>query len=438
MARIVRVLFVLLGILLIWGAFVVTTGPHPDLSLQPAPLALSTPVATLEAATTPTPVHLVRRGSGSIAFLIPDSELVYSPAYEHFDFPGTAQHYDGPLAHYFEPVEGTLMSGPQIIQLVAERFSVGPRVLLTLLEMREGWLTGAPGYNGSGRGALFEESNQIASALDQGDYGKVLGWLTGVTLRNGTHLPLDPSLNPGTAALYNFLAQESGPDTWPGRIGPAGFSATYRRLFGDPFANAIDPLIADDVKQPTLRLPWKDGETWFFTGGPHGGWTNSSGRAAIDLAPPDADSCRPSADWALAAAPGRVVGSEHGRVMVNISGGDFQGAGWTLMYMHTDLIGQPVVGMSVKTGDPIGHPSCEGGIATGSHLHLARLYNGQWIPADDRTRPLVLAGWVVNSFPNEYDGTMIRGPEWRIASTGHAPSFNGITADEGPSALAGN
>jgi hypothetical protein len=36
---------------------------------------------------------------------------------------------------------------------------------------------------------------------------------------------------------------------------------------------------------------------------------------------------------------------------------------------------------AVKTGDRIGHPSCEGGAANATHVHIARRYNGEWIPA---------------------------------------------------------
>ena len=36
----------------------------------------------------------------------------------------------------------------------------------------------------------------------------------------------------------------------------------------------------------------------------------------------------------------------------------------------------------VETDDRIGHASCEGGVSTGTHLHFARKYNGEWVLAD--------------------------------------------------------
>ncbi|HBA92316.1 MAG TPA: hypothetical protein DCZ08_11435 [Anaerolineaceae bacterium] len=58
-------------------------------------------------------------------------------------------------------------------------------------------------------------------------------------------------------------------------------------------------------------------------------------------------------------------------------------------------------------GDPIGMPSCEGGRATGSHVHIARKYNGEWILAEG---PLAfnLEGWVAKNGEAAYDGTLTK------------------------------
>jgi LasA protease len=73
--------------------------------------------------------------------LVPDSELVYGPAYIHFDLAEFVQAQGGYLSDYSERVEGRVLTGADIVQLVSERFSVGPRVLLALLELRSGWVT---------------------------------------------------------------------------------------------------------------------------------------------------------------------------------------------------------------------------------------------------------------------------------------------------------
>jgi len=76
------------------------------------------------------------------------------------------------------------------------------------------------------------------------------------------------------------------------------------------------------------------------------------------------------------------------------------------MHMETRDRVQP--GTQVKTGDRIGHPSCEGGLANAAHLHLARRYNGLWIPAADPNLPFVLDGYVSSGTNVEYDGWLTR------------------------------
>jgi len=76
--------------------------------------------------------------------------------------------------------------------------------------------------------------------------------------------------------------------------------------------------------------------------------------------------------------------------------------------MHIADEGKATLGQDLKTGDRIGHPSCAGGPATGSHLHIARRYNGEWIPADQDI-PFILSGWVSRGDGLEYDGTLQKG-----------------------------
>ena len=53
-------------------------------------------------------------------------------------------------------------------------------------------------------------------------------------------------------------------------------------------------------------------------------------------------------------------------------------------------------------------PSCEGGVATGTHLHIARKYNGEWILADGAL-PFVLSGWRVYAGDRPYQGKLVKG-----------------------------
>jgi hypothetical protein len=78
--------------------------------------------------------------------------------------------------------------------------------------------------------------------------------------------------------------------------------------------------------------------------------------------------------------------------------------------MHIDPRDRVEIGSRLQAGDKIGHPSCEGGISTGTHLHIARRYNGEWIPAD-QDLPFNLDGWITQGLGYEYQGLMVRGDQ---------------------------
>ncbi len=92
-------------------------------------------------------------------------------------------------------------------------------------------------------------------------------------------------------------------------------------------------------------------------------------------------------------ADGVIVRSEFGEVVQDLDGDGDERTGWTLLYMHIGTSGRVPVGKKLKAGEFIGHPSCEGGVSNGTHTHVARRYNGEWIPADG-SLPFNLDGWI--------------------------------------------
>lgn len=382
--------------------------------------------------------------SGPYLKLLPDSEMVYGPAYVGFDVADFVTRQRGYLSDYSEEVEGRVLDGAEIVQLVAQRFSVGPRVLLALLEMQSGWITQlyptvetlkTPlGCVQGCRPGLFEQLSWAAVRLNEGYYGWKYGERTTVRLGDGTRVAFAPGLNPGSAGVQNCLAALSANrDEWLDKVGIGGFLLAYERLFGNPFAYTVDPLVPADLVQPELRLPWEAGLMWYFTGGPHGGWGNGSGDAALDFVPGDKiPNCTVSAEWVVAAAPGRVVRSENGEVLVDLDGDGFEQTGWVLLYMHIYAEGRVRAGTYVQRGQRIGHPSCEGGFADASHLHFARRYNGEWIPAGKGSVPLVLSGWTAHEGAVPYDGTLTKGNEVRTACECWNDVVNGLVSDNEP------
>ncbi|HHN94131.1 MAG TPA: LysM peptidoglycan-binding domain-containing protein, partial [Anaerolineae bacterium] len=323
--------------------------------------------------------------------LIPDSEMVYGPAYIHFDLPGFVAAQGGYLAGYSEEVEGRTLTGAEIVRLVARRFSVGPRVLLALLELQSQWVTNPHpanldypvGYEREYYEGLFTQLSWAAVRLNEGYYGWKRGDHATLRLLDGTRLAVAPGLNAGTVGVQNCLAElSSSREQWLALVGPDGFPAVYGRLFGNPFAYGVEPLLPPGLTQPELRFPWEAGRMWYFTGGPHGGWGNGSGRAALDFVPGDKiHGCLVSQEWAAAAADGLIVYSADGMVLEDLDGDGFEESGWVLLYLHLADRDRVPVGTYVSQGERIGHPSCEGGYAEATHLHFARRYNGEWIPA---------------------------------------------------------
>jgi hypothetical protein len=79
-----------------------------------------------------------------------------------------------------------------------------------------------------------------------------------------------------------------------------------------------------------------------------------------------------------------------------------------LFFFHLAQEGRIEEGVPVEPGDLLGHPSCEGGRATGTHVHVARKYNGEWLPAYGPL-PFEFDGWRVEAGDELYQGTMVKG-----------------------------
>ena len=351
--------------------------------------------------------------------LIPDSELVYGPGAAGFNTQTVAASFGGYLLSYQEEVEGRFLSGPQILQLVADRFSVNPRLLMALLEYRSGWVTqsaaldtGYPiGYLTSGYEGLYQQLTWAANLLNMGFYGRSEGGILTFDIGLERTIAFAPDINDGTAGvqlMFGALTDISY-DSWLEAVGPAGFSAIYNRLFGSPFAYSVDPLWPADLAQPPLELPFAEGDDWYFTGGPHGGWAGGSAWAALDFAPgTDQLGCYVSEYWITAMAPGLVARSDFGAVVIDLDGDGYAGTGWAITYMHLETRERVTVGTYVEAGDRLGHPSCEGGFSNGTHVHLTRTYNGRWVAADG-TLPFEMGGWISQGLGREYDGLLVRG-----------------------------
>ena len=380
--------------------------------------------------------------------IIPDSELVRSPATASFDVEGYLATLPGFLKDYKDTIDDTPADAATIVRRVADDYSVNPRLLLALLEYRSGWLFDPDpgentllypmGYAQLAYEGLYKQLTWAANQLNVGYYGwRVRGELY-FTFPDGIQVTYGAGLNAGTAAVQYFLSRNRAYEAWLTDVVPSGFYSTYVSLFGDPFAYAVEPLLPPDLKQPDLQFPWTQGETWYYTGGPHGAFAAGSAWASIDFAPPGDENtagCFIAPQWATAVADGIVARSGNGFVILDLDGDGNETTGWTIVYLHLASEGRVAAGTVVRAGDPVGHPSCEGGVSNATHLHIGRRYNGEWIPAHCHQCapgvpdvPFVLDGWTVRGWEGqEYQGYMLKGEDYRQAEQGRDNPLNILT-----------
>lgn len=352
---------------------------------------------------------------------LPDNAIIYGPDSVSADIVTYAQNAGGYLSQYKQYLYDGWHSGPEIVALVAVETSTNPRLLLSLVEYQSNWLFGHPAdadldlsplnYEAVGVEGLYSELQVAARELSRGYYGWREGTLQTLTFRDKHTADISPQLNVGSVAVQNLFAGLYDEGNFYNKLyGPDGFLAFHAGMFGDPWARAASAgtLMPANIIQPELSLPFPLGETWALTSGPHITWQYGTPRGAIDFAPlDDLPGCIISPNWAVAAAPGLVVRSQRGAVAIDLDGDGNEGTGWVLLYMHLTPEGRAGVNTWLSQDDHVGHPSCEGGVSTGTHLHIARKFNGEWISAEGPL-PLVLDGWQAVARPGNYAGLLIK------------------------------
>jgi len=408
---------------------------------------------------------------------MPDSEVVYGPSAADFDVTQYLGKTDGYLAQHREYL-GTTSWTPaaDIVTRIALENSINPRLLLALMEyecgcilgdstgkLAEGYVLGVEQYEHQW---LYGQLGWAANELSKGYYGWRSGSLTEIRLPNGIILRPAPDSNAGSVAiLYYFtsLATQKSiqkipvmqrplkdtipvDDSWRTALDEQyGFLNLYQRMFGDPFSRseAVGPLFPDGLEAPELQLPFEPGYVWSYTSGPHKAWQTEGALAALDFAPSSKRSgCEFSHAWVVAAADGVVTRTGDGYVIQDLDSSAYPGSdpasdmneftGWALLYMHIRDEEKVSEGAHLEAGDPIGHPSCEGGPATGTHLHFARKYNGEWIAADG-SLPLILSGWRVHAGRAPYEGTLTKDQQTVVAHPwGSYDTLVWIPADGNP------
>lgn len=375
--------------------------------------------------------------------LVPDSEVVFSATSAGFDIEQYVKDAGGYLAAYREWLGTTeWTTGAREIERLAYENSINPRLLLALLDYEARWVRGKPenqfrtdypmGQENYRNKGLFGQMTWAVNQLYIGYYGWRKGEITQVTFKDGVSLRLDPTLNAGTVAVMTLFSRHHSLNEWL-RIMDVngGFPSFYRDMFGDPSAraDALGGFFPPGFKQPGMSLPIEPGITWSYTGGPHSAWGIDGPLAAVDFAPQnETPGCYVTDRWVLAIAPGLVVRSGNGVVIVDMDGDGSEQTGWNILYLHIADKDRVALGQWVEQDGLIGHASCEGGMSTGTHVHIARKYNGEWMLADGPV-PFVMDGWTVIAGDKPYLGKLVNEDRVVIADV-YGQSWSLITRED--------
>lgn len=339
--------------------------------------------------------------------VLPDSEAINSPSSKDFDVRAFVRNHGGFLQEYREQVADIWMNGAEIVEQVARNHSINPRLLLAIIEFQSEWVSDPTRPAGEAFDFPIRSSNRAhqglylqlswtANALSRGYYGwrGENPYFEDVEQRS-------LAANAGTSAIKQLFAELCSVSSCI-----AEFMSTYEQLFGDPWENEFE-LISEDLQQPSLSLPFPGGNEWVFTGGPHGAWGPDAPWAALDFAP-KWDSTRRASDKEVVAVADAVVARvDHGVLVLDLDGDGYEQTGWAILYLHVVASEEISIGKWVRQGQIIGEASSAGGVAVGDHLHIARKYDGEWIPAVGPV-PFELGPWRARLGAEAYEGELYR------------------------------
>jgi murein DD-endopeptidase MepM/ murein hydrolase activator NlpD len=350
--------------------------------------------------------------------ILPDTLFINGPRSVSFDTARFVESQPGWLKDYVEYASGQNRSGAEIVDFVATNYSISPQVLLALIEYQAGGLSNPDisqvdrkfvlGYKNEFRTGLYLQLNWAANILNNGYYGWRTGELIELELKNGRTERPDPWQNAGTVAfqyLFNQLSADTGQFNFA--IGPQGIARVFTSLYGDIWVDS-GAHIPPSLEQPPLTLPFEPYVRWAYTGGPHTGWGSGAPFAALDFGPPSIISgCFYTDLFATAVADGLVTRVEESQVVLDLDMDGDERTGWVIIYLHLASRNLVTVGTTLKRGEPVGHPSCEGGNTTGTHVHISRKYNGEWMSAEGVV-PFNMEGWIPVAGAEAYLGQLIR------------------------------
>ncbi len=216
----------------------------------------------------------------------------------------------------------------------------------------------------------------------------------------GTAVIVAPHREGAYPAGWVFLAHRERAGWQVAFDGEAGFGALVdrapatvvssreREVFTD-----IHPMYAGGDYRTGMRLPYAVGQSWYFTGGPHGWAGNDTPWSSIDLSGGD--------QRVLAARGGTAYTMCRGWIRV------YHDRGYATDYYHlwnNISVNGASVGEGAYLGDTGTDVTC-GGAASGRHVHFALRQNDVYVPIAGHN----FGKWVVMGGGATYQGYALHG-----------------------------
>ena len=343
--------------------------------------------------------------------IVSDGQFVWGPNVGTFDLNLFLQSQNSSLLEYVED-----------IQSWAAYTSINPKILLTVLELRNHWLS--DGLQDEDKAFILIEIEEVAMDLAVAFYDHMYTWgsrtdsttsksfeLPTFTLSEEEIVQINPKTSSASFAIASVLAESRDVLSWKSYISSqnaSGFSETFLSLFPDTDllddTNNLTPseLPADDF----FQLPFPLGAEWTFNGTHswHGGDIGPD-RSSMDFSTnwprgstlPDHYTVASHEGIGFVYPPSRTNIPCWFEVNYEMNPGEV----WTTSYYHLLNLGDPgdrgriVRNQSVGK---IGMEVCNGGFASSAHVHFTLRYNGAFFDLDG----IKLSGWNIHSGPDPY------------------------------------
>jgi murein DD-endopeptidase MepM/ murein hydrolase activator NlpD len=337
--------------------------------------------------------------------LVSDGMFVWGPNVEDFDLEAYLTKMDSPLLNHAEE-----------LALWSSYASVNPQVLLAVLEVQRGLVTGTGEALDDASISDLIETTSVA--LGEAFYDHLYTWGSraeaaaleppaALALSDGTAVEVGEATS-GSFAVASVLAEGQDLASWQSMVSvesSEGFTQTFAALF--PGVDLLDT--SNDIDPPAappdnlLQFPFPLAATWTFSGA-HS-WNGGSygpPYSSMDFFTGGATCSAPPNQWSVASAAGTSYRPSNYSCWLEIN----HGGGWITSYYHLRNI---YLGGVAERNTGVGSIACEvcaGGFATGPHVHWSLKYNGAYTSLEGTK----LSGWTIHVGSEPYNsGSLTRG-----------------------------